>query len=101
MTEANPAPQPEETEQTEFDQEFVQNQIVPMLMSDKAYNIVKWIVQYILPGLTVLYAIIANSVGIPYTDVVMTILVAVDWFLGIIMGISTNQYNKAMLMQKK
>ena len=86
----------EETTDTEetFEPEFVQDEIIPLLMSDKAYNIMKWIVQYILPGLGVLYAIIAGATGLPYAEVVLAVVMAVDWFLGIILGISTKQYNK-------
>ena len=84
---------PEETEET-FEPEFVQDEIIPLLMSDKTYNIMKWIVQYILPGLGVLYAIIAGATGLPYAEVVLAVVMAVDWFLGIILGISTKQYNK-------
>lgn len=86
----------EETTDTEetFDADFVQQEIIPMLMSDKTYNIMKWIVQYILPGLGVLYAIIAGVTGLPYAEVVLAVVMAVDWFLGIILGISTKQYNK-------
>ena len=86
----------EETTDTEetFEPEFVQDEIIPLLMSDKTYNIMKWIVQYILPGLGVLYAIIAGVTGLPYAEVVLAIVMAIDWFLGIILGISTKQYNK-------
>ena len=83
----------EDTEET-FEPEFVQDEIIPLLMSDKTYNIMKWIVQYILPGLGVLYAIIAGAADLPYAEVVLAIVMAVDWFLGVILGISTSQYNK-------
>ena len=83
----------EESEET-FEPEFVQDEIIPLLMSDKTYNIMKWIVQYILPGLGVLYAIIAGAADLPYAEVVLAIVMAVDWFLGVILGISTSQYNK-------
>lgn len=91
-----------ETEQTDeaFDADFVQDEIIPLLMSDKTYNIMKWIVQYILPGLGVLYAIIAGAAGLPYAEIVLAIVMAVDWFLGIILGISTSQYNKYVAQTK-
>lgn len=82
------------TDEETFEPEFVQDEIIPLLMSDKTYNIMKWIVQYILPGLGVLYAIIAGAAGLPYAEVVLAIVMAADWFLGVILGISTNQYNK-------
>lgn len=82
------------TNEETFEPEFVQDEIIPLLMSDKTYNIMKWIVQYILPGLGVLYAIIAGAADLPYAEVVLAIVMAVDWFLGVILGISTSQYNK-------
>ena len=92
----------EETTDTEetFDADFVQDEIIPLLMSDDAYNFMKWIVQYILPGLGVLYAIVAGVTGLPYAEVVLAVVMAVDWFLGIILGISTKQYNKYVASKK-
>lgn len=92
----------EETTDTEetFDADFVQDEIIPLLMSDKTYDIMKWIVQYILPGLGVLYAIIAGVTGLPYAEVVLAIVMAIDWFLGIVLGISTKQYNKYIASKK-
>ena len=94
MTDPNPEPTPPESTDEVFDPDFVQQEIIPLLMSDKTYDIMKWIVQYILPGLGVLYAIIAGATGLPYAEVVLAVVMAVDWFLGIILGISTKQYNK-------
>ena len=94
MTDQNTEPTPEETTDKVFDPDFVKQEIIPLLMSDKTYAIMKWIVQYILPGLGVLYAIIAGATGLPYAEVVLAVVMAVDWFLGIILGISTKQYNK-------
>ena len=100
MTDLNTEPAPEEPTDEVFDPDFVQQEIIPLLMSDKTYNIMKWIVQYILPGIAFLYALIAFPLDIPYTDVVVAILMAVDWFLGIILGISTKQYNKYIISKK-
>lgn len=94
MTDQNTEPAPEESTDEVFDPDFVKHEIIPLLMSDKTYNIMKWIVQYILPGLGVLYAIISGATGLPYAEVVLAVVMAVDWFLGIILGISTKQYNK-------
>lgn len=94
MTDQNTEPTPEESTDEVFDPDFVKQEIIPLLMSDKTYDIMKWIVQYILPGLGVLYAIIAGVTGLPYAEIVLAVVMAVDWFLGIILGISTKQYNK-------
>lgn len=94
MTDQNTEPTPPESTDEVFDPDFVQQEIIPLLMSDKTYDIMRWIVQYILPGLGVLFAIIAGATGLPYAEVVLAVVMAVDWFLGIILGISTKQYNK-------
>ena len=94
MTDQNTEPAPEEPTDEVFNPDFVQQEIIPLLMSDKTYDIMKWIVQYILPGLGMLYAIIAGATGLPYAEVVPAVVMAVDLFLGIILGISTKQYNK-------
>lgn len=94
MTDQNTEPAPEEPTDEVLNPDFVQQEIIPLLMSDKTYDIMKWIVQYILPGLGVLYAIIAGATGLPYAEVVLSVVMAVDWFLGIILGISTKRYNK-------
>lgn len=94
MTDQNTEPTPEESTNEVFDPDFVQQEIIPLLMSDKTYDIMKWIVQYILPGLGVLYAIIAGVTDLPYAEIVLAVVMAVDWFLGVILGISTKQYNK-------
>lgn len=94
MTNQNTELAPPESTDEAFNPDFVQQEIIPLLMSDKTYNIMKWIVQYILPGLGVLYAIIAGATDLPYAEIVLAVVMAVDWFLGIILGISTKQYNK-------
>lgn len=94
MTNQNTELTPPESTDKAFNPDFVQQEIIPLLMSDKTYNIMKWIVQYILPGLGVLYAIIAGATDLPYAEIVLAVVMAVDWFLGIILGISTKQYNK-------
>lgn len=88
-------------EEETFDADFVQDEIIPLLMSDKVYKVMKWIVQYILPGLGFLYAFIAGVTGLPYAEIVLAIVLGVDWFLGIVLGISTKQYNKYIASKTK
>ena len=63
-------------------------------MSNKLYDILKWITLIFIPALTTFYGVIGNSCNIPYTDVVLTIAVAFDTFLGTCLGISNYQYKK-------
>lgn len=65
-----------------------------MKLSDKTYNVLKWIVIIFLPAFTTFYGIIAQTCDIPYTEQILTILVAFDTFLGSLIGISTKKYNE-------
>lgn len=63
-----------------------------MLMSNKTYDILKWIAQILLPALGALYFGLAKIRGFPYgTEIVGTISL-VDAFLGALLGISSNLY---------
>lgn len=66
-----------------------------MKMSNKVYDVLKWIAMYLLPALGTLYFAVANIWGFPYGEEVVGTITAVDTFLGVILGISTAQYNKA------
>jgi len=65
-----------------------------MRLSNKAYDVMKWVVQLLIPALITLYGVIGTTCNIPYTEQVLTIAGAVDVFLGTILKISTNIYNK-------
>lgn len=63
-------------------------------MSNKVYNVLKWITLVFLPALTTLVGVILNCFNISYTDIVLTIMTAVTTFMGTILGISNINYNK-------
>ena len=67
-----------------------------MKMSDKTYNILKWIAMVLLPAVGTLYFALAGIWGLPYGEQVVGTITAIDTFLGVILGISTAQYNKNM-----
>ena len=64
------------------------------MMSNKTYNILKWIAMYLRPALGTLYFALASIWGLPYGEQIVGTITAVDTFLGVILGISTAQYNK-------
>ncbi len=66
------------------------------MMNDKLYKILKWIAMIFLPALGTLYFALAGIWGFPYAEQVVGTITAVDTFLGVILGISTAQYNKKM-----
>ena len=63
-------------------------------MNDKVYDVLKWIAMYLLPAFGTLYFALASIWGLPYGEQIVGTITAVDTFLGVILGISTAQYNK-------
>lgn len=65
-----------------------------MKMSNKVYDVLKWIAMYFLPAIGTLYFALSGIWGLPYGEQVVGTITAVDTFLGVILGISNAQYNK-------
>lgn len=65
-----------------------------MELSNKTYDILKWIALVGLPAVTAFYGVVGTTFHIPYTQEVLTVAVAFDTMLGTMLGISTNRYNK-------
>lgn len=64
------------------------------MLSNKTYDVLKWIAQFLLPALGTLYFALAGIWNFPYGEQVVGTITAVDTFLGVILGISTAQYKK-------
>ena len=67
-----------------------------MTLSNRAYDVLKYISQIVLPALGALYAALAKIWGFPYGEEIVGTIAAVDLFLGAILKISTDNYNKTM-----
>ena len=65
-----------------------------MKMSDKVYDVLKWIAQYLLPALGTLYFALAGIWNLPFGEQVVGTITAVDTFLGVLLGISAATYAK-------
>lgn len=63
-------------------------------MSNKTYDILKYIAQIVLPALGTLYFALSTIWGLPYGEQVVGTITAIDAFLGALLGISTAQYRK-------
>ena len=63
-------------------------------MSNKVYDVLKWIAMYLLPAFGTLYFALASIWGLPYGEQIVGTITAIDTFIGVILGISTTQYNK-------
>lgn len=65
-------------------------------MSNSTYDKLKFIAQVVLPAAGTLYAALAGIWGLPYAEQIVGTIVAVDTFLGVVLKISTYQYNKSL-----
>ena len=65
-----------------------------MMLNDKVYDVCKFIAQILLPALGTLYFALAGIWGFPYGEQIVGTIMAIDTFLGAILGISSIQYNK-------
>ena len=69
------------------------------MMSNKVYDVLKYIAQIVLPALGTLYFALAKIWGFPYGAEIVGTISAVDAFLGALLKISTDQYNKEKLIE--
>ena len=65
-----------------------------MNMSNKVYDVLKWIVTVVMPALATLYAALSGIWGFPYGEQIVGTLVAVETFLGVVLQISNAKYKK-------
>lgn len=65
-----------------------------MIFNKKTYDILKWVAQFLLPAIGTLYFALANIWNLPYGEQVVGTITAVDAFLGVLLGISSNAYYK-------
>ena len=70
-----------------------------MKMSNKVYDVLKFIAQILLPAIGTLYFALARIWDLPYAEQIVGTITAVDAFLGALLGISTMQYKKATELQ--
>ena len=65
-----------------------------MKFSKNTYDFLKWVAQFLLPAAGTLYFALANIWNLPYGEQVVGTITAIDAFLGVILGISSNAYYK-------
>lgn len=65
-----------------------------MILKNSTYDVLKWIAQIFIPALGTLYFALAQTWGFPYGEQILGTITAIDTFLGLLLGISTIQYNK-------
>lgn len=67
-----------------------------MILPQKLYEIIRWVVAVVLPALITLYGVIGVTLNIPYTEQVLTIAGAVEVCLGTIFNVSKLSYDAKM-----
>ena len=67
-----------------------------MIFDKKTYDVLKWIAQILLPALGAAYFTLAGIWGLMYANQIVGTLTVLDALLGVLLGISTNNYNKTL-----
>lgn len=63
-------------------------------MSNKVYDILKWVVMIVLPAISAFYVALSAIWGWPYAEEIAGTIAAVTVFLGALLGISNAHYKK-------
>lgn len=63
-------------------------------MSNKVYDVLKWIAMVVLPAIATLYLALAGIWGFPYGEAVAGTISCIEVFLGALLGVSSAQYKK-------
>jgi hypothetical protein len=62
-------------------------------MSNKTYDVLKFVAQVVLPAAGTFYFALSGIWGLPYGEQVVGTITAADAFLGALLGISSMNYN--------
>lgn len=68
------------------------------MLSNKWYDILKYIQRYVLPALGTLYFALSGIWGLPYGEQIVGTITAVNTFLGVLLGVSTAKYNASKIL---
>lgn len=72
-----------------------------MIFPDKVYNVLKWICLIALPAIATLWFTLGKIWGFPYLAEIEGTIVAIDAFLGALIGVSTISYNNKKRINKE
>lgn len=63
------------------------------MLTNKTYDILKWIALVVLPALGALYFGLSKIWGLPFGEEIVGTISVIDTFLGALLGVSTAAYN--------
>lgn len=64
-----------------------------MSIDNKTYDILKYVALTVLPALAVFVGVVGQAIGWDQTALAVTIVTAVDTFLGSLLKVSTSNYD--------
>lgn len=70
-----------------------------MLLNDRVYDVMKWVALIVLPASGTLYFALAGIWNLPYGEEVTATIIALNAFLGALLGFSTVKYNKTQAIE--
>lgn len=65
-----------------------------MKMSNKIYDVLKWVALVALDAIGLFYKTISNIWGLPFGDEILATFTAMSLLIGALIGVSSAQYNK-------
>lgn len=65
-----------------------------MKMSNKVYDVLKFIAQIVLPAIGTLYFALSGIWNLPYGEQIVGTITAIDTFLGALLGLSSMNYKE-------
>ena len=67
-----------------------------MKINSKVYDVLKWVAMLFLPALALLVQTVFAIWGIPYGEQISATIVAINAFLGAVLGISNIGYQRSL-----
>ena len=72
-----------------------------MPLKDKVYDVLRYVANYVLPGLGTLYFALSQIWGLPYGEQIVGTVTALVTFLNILLGVSNSTYNKIEALKEE
>lgn len=64
------------------------------MLPNKVYDVLKWVALIALPAVATLWLALGQIWGFPYVNEIGATIIAIDTFLGALLGVSTLTYRK-------
>lgn len=71
------------------------------MFNEKTYKILKWCILIVIPAFATLVGTIGSTLNLENTDTIVTIIIAIDTFLGTSLGIDNKRFYKKQLEKQK